>query len=721
MYELITLFFVVLLFIRNFATKLNPLKMNKSVYVITSDTYSGKSIVSLGVMQMIMRNTSNVGYFKPVLNSGDTNDDFIRTMISNFKLNMEYEDAFAFTQNEISQLQNEGNINEAYDVIIKKYKALESKFDFVLVDGSNFDSEMNTFGIYFNASLAQSLNIPTLLVLKDCFSSEEELFNHIQIEVDAVLKKEVRLLSVFINRTINKFENIKRKLESKYSNIQFYFIPEEPLLSRPTIKEIADAFQAKFLFENSDIHQIPRKTIVGGMEVSNFLNHITEDCIALISADRSDVILGTIMAHASAEYPRVAGILLYGGFDLQPSILKLLQGTPNLMPIMLSDKGTYETVRGLNKINSRVYPESEQKIKLGIEIFEKNVDIEKLNSQISSFISDTITPRMFQYNMVQKAKSLQKHIVLPEGTDDRILTAAAQLANDELAILTILGEEQKILTRVNELGLKWNEQRIHIVQPKESPKYTEYWQKLYELRKDKGLEETQAKDLMLDHSYFGTMMVFMGDADGMVSGAVNTTAHTIRPSLQFVKTKAGVKTVSSVFFMLLQDRVLVYGDCAIVPKPTAEQLAEIAITSADSAKAFGIEPKVALLSYSSGTSGSGEDVDKVREATQIVKSQRPDILVEGPIQYDAAVDAKVGKQKMPNSPVAGQANVLIFPDLNTGNNTYKAVQRETGALAIGPMLQGLRKPVNDLSRGATIPDIYNTVLITAIQAAMDEK
>lgn len=695
--------------------------MNKSVYVITSDTYSGKSIVSLGVMQMIMRNTSNVGYFKPVLNSGDTNDDFIRTMISNFKLNMEYEDAFAFTQNEISQLQNEGNINEAYDVIIKKYKALESKFDFVLVDGSNFDSEMNTFGIYFNASLAQSLNIPTLLVLKDCFSSEEELFNHIQIEVDAVLKKEVRLLSVFINRTINKFENIKRKLESKYSNIQFYFIPEEPLLSRPTIKEIADAFQAKFLFENSDIHQIPRKTIVGGMEVSNFLNHITEDCITLISADRSDVILGTVMAHASAQYPRVAGILLYGGFDLQPSILKLLQGTPNLMPIMLSDKGTYETVRGLNKINSRVYPESEQKIKLGIEIFEKNVDIEKLNSQISSFISDTITPRMFQYNMVQKAKSLQKHIVLPEGTDDRILTAAAQLANDELAILTILGEEQKILTRVNELGLKWNEQRIHIVQPKESPKYTQYWQKLYELRKDKGLEEAQAKDLMLDHSYFGTMMVFMGDADGMVSGAVNTTAHTIRPSLQFVKTKAGVKTVSSVFFMLLQDRVLVYGDCAIVPKPTAEQLAEIAITSADSAKAFGIEPKVALLSYSSGTSGSGEDVDKVREATQIVKSQRPDILVEGPIQYDAAVDAKVGKQKMPNSPVAGQANVLIFPDLNTGNNTYKAVQRETGALAIGPMLQGLRKPVNDLSRGATIPDIYNTVLITAIQAAMDEK
>ncbi|MFC2441735.1 MAG: phosphate acetyltransferase, partial [Capnocytophaga ochracea] len=286
-----------------------------------------------------------------------------------------------------------------------------------------------------------------------------------------------------------------------------------------------------------------------------------------------------------------------------------------------------------------------------------------------------------------------------------------------IVYLTILGEPEAIKTRAkNILGLKWNEERISIINPAESDKYEAYAEKLYELRKSKGLELSQAKDLMLDSSYFGTMMVFLGDADGMVSGAVNTTAHTIRPSLQFVKTKPGVNTVSSVFFMLLHDRVLVYGDCAVVPNPTAEQLADIAISSADSAIAFGIEPKVALLSYSSGNSGSGADVDKVREATALVKERRPELLVEGPIQYDAAVDPKVGKQKMPNSPVAGQANVLIFPDLNTGNNTYKAVQRETGGLAIGPMLQGLKKPVNDLSRGALIPDIYNTVLITAIQS-----
>lgn len=381
---------------------------------------------------------------------------------------------------------------------------------------------------------------------------------------------------------------------------------------------------------------------------------------------------------------------------------------------------TYETANAIGKIKSRIYPESKEKIKVCIQLFEKYTDVEDINKRISSFKSDTITPRMFQYNMVQATRKAQKHIVLPEGTDDRILVAASQLAEDELVYLTVLGNPEQIAKRVNELGLKWNEARIKIVNPNDSPKHEEYAQRLYEIRKSKDMEIAQARDLMLDVSYFGTMMVFVGDADGMVSGAVNTTAHTIRPSLQFVKTKAGVNTVSSVFFMLLPDRVLVYGDCAIVPNPTAEQLAEIAITSADSAKAFGIEPKVALLSYSSGNSGSGADVDKVRAATAIVKEQRPDLLVEGPIQYDAAVDPVVGSKKMPNSPVAGQANVLIFPDLNTGNNTYKAVQRETGALAIGPMLQGLRKPVNDLSRGATIPDIYNTVLITAIQSVMED-
>lgn len=694
--------------------------MNKSVYIITPDTYSGKTLVTLGVMQMIMRNTTKVGYFKPILESKSQKDNHITTILSHFQLDMDYEDAYVFSRNEVATLKNKGKIGEVYDTIIKRYKAMESKFDFVLVEGTDLLEESNVFDINFNASLAQSLNIPALVVLKDSFPNEEELINHVQIEVNALLEQEVQILGVFINKSKYYNDNVKQKLQQEFKDIHITIIPKEDDLGKPTLKEVAEKLGAHFLYKGDDVNLIARKTIVGGMQLHNFLHHISEGCLAVIPADRSDLIVGTLAAHLSSNYPRVAGLVLSGGFAPEKSIVKILDGTQKMIPIMLSKLGTFETANNIGNIKSKIYPESAEKIKLCIQLFEKHADVDDLNTRISSFKSDTITPRMFQYNMVQTARKAQKHIVLPEGTDDRILTAASQLAADELVYLTILGEPEKIIERVNVLGLKWDERRISVVNPIQSTKYDAYAQKLYELRKSKGMELSQARDLMLDVSYFGTMMVFMGDADGMVSGAVNTTAHTIRPSLQFVKTKPNVNTVSSVFFMLLNDRVLVYGDCAIVPNPTAEQLAEIAISSAESAKAFGIEPKVALLSYSSGSSGTGADVDKVRTATEIVKAQHPELLVEGPIQYDAAVDPKVGKSKMPNSKVAGQANVLIFPDLNTGNNTYKAVQRETGALAIGPMLQGLKKPVNDLSRGATIPDIYNTVLITAIQSVIEE-
>ena len=689
--------------------------MNKSVYIIPVNTHSGKSVVSLGVLQMIMRNTSKVGYYKPIIESKSEKDMLIETVLEHFKLNMSYEETYAYTRKEVIALKNQGNIGEVYDTIIKKYKALEEKFDFVLVDSPGIVGDSN-FDTDFNASVAQSLNIPVLVVLKDSFASEDELLNQVQVQLNSILEKDVQVLSVFINKAKNATEATQSKLEQKFKDITFTVIPRKEELSRPTIREVAKALNAEFLYKGDNIDVITKRTLIGAMQLPNYFANLTEDTLAVIPADRTDLITGSLVANYS-NYSNIKGIVLYGDFELDKSIHKILEGIQKNIPIMIAKSNTFETANLIGAINPRIYPENTEKIKLLLQLFDETVDAEKLNKSISSFKSETITPRMFQYNMVQKARQGQKHIVLPEGTDDRILTAASQLAEDELVYLTILGDPEAIKTRAtNILGLKWNEKRISIVNPANSPKYEAYAEKLYELRKSKGLELSQAKDLMLDASYFGTMMVFVGDADGMVSGAVNTTAHTIRPSLQFVKTKPGVSTVSSVFFMLLHDRVLVYGDCAVVPNPTAEQLADIAISSADSAIAFGIEPKVALLSYSSGNSGSGADVDKVREATALVKQRRPELLVEGPIQYDAAVDPKVGKQKMPNSPVAGQANVLIFPDLNTGNNTYKAVQRETGGLAIGPMLQGLKKPVNDLSRGALIPDIYNTVLITAIQS-----
>jgi len=391
------------------------------------------------------------------------------------------------------------------------------------------------------------------------------------------------------------------------------------------------------------------------------------------------------------------------------------------VPIMTVSTGTFETTTVIAGIRSRIKPEHTKKIQLAIETFNRYVDTEALDKRIITYHSDAMTPHMFQYQLTQWAKRERKTIVLPEGDDDRILQAAARLIAQQLVNLVLLGDSATIAASIKRLGIDLSLDTITIIDPADAPQYEDYVETLYELRKAKNMNMEMARDLMTDVSYFGTMMVYMGHADGMVSGAVHTTQHTIRPALQFIKTKPGISTVSSIFFMCLADRVSVFGDCAVNPDPTAEELAEIAISSADNSRRFGIEPRIAMLSYSSGTSGVGEEVEKVRRATMLVREKRPDLKIEGPIQYDAAVDPVIGSQKMPGSEVAGRASVLIFPDLNTGNNTYKAVQRETGALAIGPVLQGLKKPVNDLSRGCTVDDVFNTVIITAIQSQDKEE
>jgi phosphate acetyltransferase len=432
-------------------------------------------------------------------------------------------------------------------------------------------------------------------------------------------------------------------------------------------------------------------------------------------------VISAMQANISVNYPKVAGIVTTVGGKLDEPVQRLIEGLSTVVPVISVKEGTFETISKLSAIHSRITPDNTKKIQLAIDTFNKYVDIKSLEEKLVTFTPDGLTPHMFQYQITQKAKAKRKHIVLPEGNDDRILKAAARLLKQQIVDLTILGDPSQIAAATKRLGLQFEANRLHVVNPVESPYYPDYVQTLYQLRKNKNLSLESAHDLMTDVSYFGTMMVYKGHADGMVSGACHTTQHTIRPALQFVKTKPGISVVSSIFFMCLPARVAVFGDCAVNPNPTAEQLAEIAISSAESSLRFGIEPRIAMLSYSSGTSGEGVDVDKVRQATEMVKQIRPDLKVEGPIQYDAAVDPVVGKQKLPHSEVAGRANVLIFPDLNTGNNTYKAVQRETGALAIGPMLQGLNKPVNDLSRGCTVEDIFNTAIITAIQSQEDEK
>ena len=452
------------------------------------------------------------------------------------------------------------------------------------------------------------------------------------------------------------------------------------------------------------------------MELRNYLTYLKENGLVITPGDRADIILGALQANISVNYPSISGIVLTGGIIPEDSIQKLIQGLSEVVPIILVEGGTFGMANRIGAIKSQMYAENTEKIQTAISDFETYVPTEDLEERLITFKATGITPRMFQYNLLKRAKEHKKHIVLPEGIDERILKAAKQLIDANAVELTLLGNKEQIIGKLTTLDISLDLEKIQIIDPVESPNFKDYATTLFELRKHKNVNLTMAEDLMTDVSYFGTMMVYKGHADGMVSGAIHTTQHTILPALQFVKTRPEVSLVSSVFFMCLPDRVTVFGDCAINPNPNAEQLAEIAISSADTSSAFGIEPRIAMLSYSSGASGMGEDVDRVRKATEIVKQKRPDLKIEGPIQYDAAVDLKVGMSKLPDSEVAGKATVFIFPDLNTGNNTYKAVQRETGALAIGPMLQGLNKPVNDLSRGCTVDDIFNTVVITAIQA-----
>jgi phosphate acetyltransferase len=694
--------------------------MNKAIYIATSDHNSGKSIITLGLMSMLIGKTAKVGYFRPIIEDFEDGklDNHIETVINYFGLDIAFEDAFAITKSKLIKKRNKGKIGEVLDLIIEKYKKLEEQFDFVLVEGTSFSGEGTAIELGINVLIAKNLGIPTIIVGSGVGKTLEELIDSLYLTYDSFKVKDVEVLAVIANKV--QPENIKVVTDGLKSSlpkeILVNSIPLISSLNNPTIKEIVDVLDAKVLFGSDFLNNEVGNFGVGAMQLHNYLLHLKENALVITPGDRADIILGALQANESANYPTISGIVLTGNILPDDSILKLIEGLTSIVPIISVEGGTYSITNRIGNIKSKIYANNTQKIETSINTFEKYIDLDSLSEKLSAFEAEGMTPKMFQYNLVKRAKKHRKHIVLPEGSDERIIIATSRLLAMDVVDISIIGDRKQIENKVVELGIAFDFSKVKIINPIESEHYEDYVNTYFELRKAKNVTIAMAEDLMEDVSYFGTMMVYKGHADGMVSGAAHTTQHTILPALQFIKTKPNTCIVSSIFFMCLEDRVSVFGDCAINPNPTAEQLAEIAISSADSSLAFGIEPKIAMLSYSSGTSGKGDEVDKVRKATAIVREKRPDLKIEGPIQYDAAVDMEIGQSKMPNSEVAGQASVLIFPDLNTGNNTYKAVQRETGALAIGPMLQGLNKPVNDLSRGCTVDDIINTVVITAIQA-----
>ncbi len=694
--------------------------MSKAIYIATTEPNSGKSIVSLGLMHLLLGKTARVGYFRPIIDdysNGDL-DNHIHTILTHFEVDMQFEDAYAYTRSEVIQKKNADKDDEILEHIIHKYKAVEEQFDFVLVEGTDFSGEGAIIEWDINVIVAKNLGIPAVIVATGTDKTLEELVSNLYMAYDSFKEQGVEVLVTVANKIQpENHQLVVTGLREKLpKSVLVGAIPVNPVLGSPTVKEITDALEANVLFGGSFLNNQVGGFGVGAMQLRNYLTHLKKDTLVITPGDRADIILGALQANISANYPNLSGIVLTGGLVPEEPIIKLIEGLSDIIPILSVHGGTFSVTNRIGAIRPRIYAENTQKITTSIQDFDKYVPLNGLAEQLITFKARGITPRMFQYHLLKRAKSAKKHIVLPEGLDERILIATKKLIDSEAVSITLLGDSEQIKSKITELDIGLDPSTIQIIDPRNSPHFLDYATTLFELRQHKNVNLAMAKDLMLDVSYFGTMMVYKGHADGMVSGAVHTTQHTIRPALQFIKTKPEVSIVSSIFFMCLPDRVTVFGDCAINPNPTAEQLSEIAISSADTSAAFGIEPRIAMLSYSSGSSGSGEDVDRVRQATEMVKQKRPDLKVEGPIQYDAAVDSKVGKSKLPNSEVAGQATVFIFPDLNTGNNTYKAVQRETGALAIGPMLQGLKKPVNDLSRGCTVEDVFNTVVITAIQA-----
>ncbi|AXH37217.1 phosphate acetyltransferase [Humibacter sp. BT305] len=720
-----------------------PATSFKSIYITSAEGHTGKSTVALGVLDTLRRSIQRVGVFRPVARSVSARDYVLEMLLEHDGVDLEYERAVGVTYDDVH-----ADPEAALSRIVQRYKDVERECDAVVILGSDYTDVGSPTELSFNARIAANLGAPVLLVLggrKGQGSDEllgqaearsaDDMRQIAELAMVELRKAHATLVGVVANRSDPyNLEKIRDAIgaaardardglaevstTSQPRRIPVWAIPEDRVLVAPSMSGILESINGTLLL--GDERLLAREAlgvVVAAMSMNNVLPRLTEGAVVIVPGDRAELILAVLTANASGTFPSLAGLVLNGGFELSDPVMRLITGLDPRLPIITTPLDTYETAVRITSTRGRFAADSQVKYDNALALFEQYVDARQLVDLLDVGASDVVTPLMFEYGLLDRARLAGRHIVLPEGEDDRILRAANTVLRRGVARLTILGEEDAVRGRAAELGLDLD--AAAVVSPYDPELRQRFAEEYQRLRSHKGISFDLAYDTVTDVSYFGTLMVHLGLADGMVSGAAHTTAHTIRPAFEIIKTKPDVSVVSSVFLMALADRVLVYGDCAVIPDPTSEQLADIAISSSETALQFGIAPRVAMLSYSTGESGSGADVEKVRAATALVHERRPDLLVEGPMQYDAAADAVVGAAKLPGSQVAGRATVFIFPDLNTGNNTYKAVQRSAGAVAIGPVLQGLNKPINDLSRGALVADIVNTIAITAIQAATE--
>jgi phosphate acetyltransferase len=686
-----------------------PAQPTSGIYIASPEGDTGKSTIALGILHRLATRVAKVGVFRPIVRLGEDRDYILELLLSRATAGLPYEECVG-----VSYQHLHDDPDSAIGDIVDRYHRVADQCDAVLIVGSDYTDVAAPSELSTNARIAANLGAPVVLAVKAKDRSPEQVAHIVDLCLDEIGAQHAHTAAVVANRcdpaTMDAVAAALEPLTPKG-----YVVPEEPLLVAPSVAELQVAVEGVVIAgDPALLSREAMDVLVAGMTAEHVLERLKESVAVITPGDRSDVVLAVVSAHAAEGFPSLSCIILNGGLELHPSIASLVDGLGLRLPIIATRFGTFETASRVATARGRVTATSVRKIDTAITLMDAHVDTSDLLAQLAIEMPSVVTPQMFTYQLLDWARSDRKRIVLPEGDDDRILTAAGRLLQRGVADLTILGDEVQIRARAAELGVDLS--AAAVLDPKTSELCDTFAEQYAELRKHKGVTVEQAREIIHDVSYFGTMLVHNDMVDGMVSGARHTTAHTVRPSFEIIKTRPDVSTVSSIFLMCLADRVLAYGDCAIVPDPTSEQLADIAVSSAHTAARFGIDPRVAMLSYSTGTSGTGADVDKVRAATELVRQREPDLLVDGPIQYDAAVEPSVAQTKMPDSKVAGRATVLIFPDLNTGNNTYKAVQRSAGAIAIGPVLQGLNKPVNDLSRGALVEDIVNTVAITAIQA-----
>ncbi|MFM2719846.1 phosphate acetyltransferase [Microbacterium mcarthurae (nom. nud.)] len=706
--------------------------MTQSIYITSAEGHSGKSTVALGVLDAVSRVTPRVGVFRPIARSTAERDYVLEMLLDHDGVDLAYDDCVGVTYDDVRD-----DADAALARIVERYKAVEAQCDAVVIIGSDYTDVGSPAELAYNARIAANLGAPVLLVLGgraqqgqgetlglSIARTPQEVGQIAALTMPELLHERAEVFAVVVNRAdpdaldqvVSSVRHVVDAAAAPRSRtVPVWALPEDRFLIAPSMRGVLRSVEGELI--KGDPELLTREVlgvVVAGMSMVNVLPRLKESAVIVIPADRTEVLLATLLANASGTFPSLAGVVLNGGFELPDAIVRLIDGLGSPLPIIATDLGTYDTAVRIMNTRGRLAADSQRRYDTALAMFERHVDTALLTRELGVARPSVVTPLMFEYGLVDRARSDRRRIVLPEGNDDRVLRAAATVLARGIADLTILGEPIEVRGRAIELGIDIRD--AEVLSPFDAVHVDKFATEYARLRSHKGVTYAQAADTVTDVSYFGTLMVHLGLADGMVSGAAHTTAHTIRPAFEIIKTAPGVSVVSSVFLMALADRVLVYGDCAVIPDPTSEQLADIAISSAATAEQFGIEPRVAMLSYSTGESGTGADVEKVRAATALVRERAPELLVEGPIQYDAAADAAVAKAKMPGSEVAGRATVFVFPDLNTGNNTYKAVQRSAGAVAIGPVLQGLNKPINDLSRGALVDDIVNTIAITAIQA-----